>query len=161
MSLGERIKERREQLNLSRKQLADAMGVTPSAVANYENGFSSPRADLVYSLIEVLKCDANYLYQDETAKLGGYFVKLYYQEHTYINKYRDLDPYGKELVKTVLDLECKRCREQKPSQAAPKPKLYLVRIAGRDGTYKEHWLTEDEANALDAKISDLESAADI
>ena len=113
MSLGERIKERREQLNLSRKQLADTIGVTASAVANYENEISSPKADLLYPLMEALKCDANYLYQDETNALGGYSVKLLYEEHKHIKKHRALDPYGKDMVDAVLEHEYKRSQEQK------------------------------------------------
>lgn len=38
MSINSRIKERREELEMSRQELADKIGVTPSAIANYENG---------------------------------------------------------------------------------------------------------------------------
>lgn len=109
MSFGSRIKERREQLNMSRKQLAELMGITASAVANYENEISSPKAELLYPLMEALKCDANYLYQDETRKLGGYPVNLKYEEHEHIKKYRSLDSFGQEAVDDVLDVEWRRC----------------------------------------------------
>lgn len=36
MSLNSRIKERREDLKLTRIELANLIGVTPSAIANYE-----------------------------------------------------------------------------------------------------------------------------
>lgn len=42
MSINSRIKEIREELEMSRQELADKIGVTPSAIANYENGVSSP-----------------------------------------------------------------------------------------------------------------------
>ena len=50
MSINSRIKERREELGLSRNDLADIIGVTPSAIANYENGVSSPK---ILSLIHI------------------------------------------------------------------------------------------------------------
>lgn len=33
-----KIRKRRQELNMSRVQLAEAVQVTPSAIANYENG---------------------------------------------------------------------------------------------------------------------------
>ena len=35
-----KIRKRRQELNMSRVQLAEAVQVTPSAIANYENGIS-------------------------------------------------------------------------------------------------------------------------
>ena len=46
MSIGSRIKERREQLGMTQRQLADKLGVTKSAICNYENGTSKPKEDV-------------------------------------------------------------------------------------------------------------------
>lgn len=64
MSLGSRMKERREELHVSRAELAAKIGVTPSAIANYENEISSPRPEYMYRLFNSLKCDVTYLLQD-------------------------------------------------------------------------------------------------
>ena len=50
MSLNSRIKERREELGMTRNELSELIGVTPSAIANYENG-----------VIQKLSCFLNYL----------------------------------------------------------------------------------------------------
>jgi transcriptional regulator with XRE-family HTH domain len=55
MSINSRIKERREELEMSRQELADKIGVIPSAIANYENGVSSPKIELLYKLFDVLE----------------------------------------------------------------------------------------------------------
>ena len=47
MSFGERIKFRRGELKLSRGELAGRLGVSPSAVSNYENGLSFPKEDVM------------------------------------------------------------------------------------------------------------------
>lgn len=110
MSLNTRIKERREQLNLSRIELAEKIGVTPSAIANYENGISSPKVELLYKLFDALECDANYLYQDETKKLT-YRDKATPEEfENIVKKYRSLDSYGQETVGIVLDREAERVK---------------------------------------------------
>lgn len=54
MSFGRRLKERREELGLKQSDLGKLLGVTGSAVGNYENGVSSPKADILYlSLIHI------------------------------------------------------------------------------------------------------------
>ena len=42
MSVGSRIRELRESKDISRSELAEAIGVTVGAVSNYENEVSSP-----------------------------------------------------------------------------------------------------------------------
>ena len=64
MSVGSRIRELREDKELSRAELADKIGVTIGAVSNYENEVSSPKEPILFKIMEVLECDANYLFQD-------------------------------------------------------------------------------------------------
>lgn len=45
------------------------------------------------------------------------------QEH--IKKYRSLDPYGKEAVESVLDVECRRCTEPVRAQAEADKVIYI------------------------------------
>ena len=42
MEIGKQIRHRRTELNLSRSELANKIHVTPSAIANYENGVQTP-----------------------------------------------------------------------------------------------------------------------
>ena len=101
MSLNNRIKERREALNMSRAELANSIGVTPSAIANYENGISSPKIELLYKLFKALKCDANYLYQDEIKEFTTETPTS--DELTIIKKYRSLSDYDKGAVDSLIN----------------------------------------------------------
>jgi len=65
MGLSNRLKEARKAKGYSRVQLAEKVGVTPSAISNYENGISHPRDTVLCILMNTLECDANYLFQDE------------------------------------------------------------------------------------------------
>lgn len=65
MSIGTRIKERREELGITQTELAARLGVSKGAVGNYETDANSPKASIMYRIFEILQCDANYLYQDE------------------------------------------------------------------------------------------------
>lgn len=64
MGIGRRIKEARERLGYTQQELANIIGVTDSAITNYEKETSHPKEQILYKLIEALRVDANYLFQD-------------------------------------------------------------------------------------------------
>ncbi len=99
--MGKRLKERREQLGLTRQEVAQRLGVTASAISNYENNVSCPKVELLVALFEVLHCDANYLYQDCCSSIG----KCDNEEWDLIRGHRCLDRHGKDMVQTVLKKE--------------------------------------------------------
>lgn len=111
LSIGSRIKEARNNLKLTQEELAKSIGVTKGAIANYENEVSIPRIELLYKLFSNLKCDANYLYQDDMDLLNIEF-KVSLIEERHLTKYRRLDEYGKEVTDTVVDLELKRIEKE-------------------------------------------------
>ena len=64
MSFGQRLRERRKELGYSQGELAKALGVSLSAISNYENGQNAMREDVLLRLFRVLNVEPNYLYQD-------------------------------------------------------------------------------------------------
>lgn len=65
MGFSGRLKQARENRELSRDQLADLLGVTNSAISNYENGISSPKEEILLKIFDVLKVEPNFLFQDD------------------------------------------------------------------------------------------------
>lgn len=128
MSLGSRIKERREQLNLSRNELAERIGVTSSAIANYENEISSPKIELMYKLFNALGCDANYLHQDDMNALIYENTATPEEFEKLVKKYRVLDPHGKKMVDFTLNEEWERSTTV-AKENAEKAKQNLVSIS--------------------------------
>ena len=106
MSFGNRLRERREALGLKQSELGKLLGVTGSAIGNYENGVSSPKAEVLYRAFDVLECDANYLFQDEMRTGGRNSVSP--EERAMLQKYRALDGHGRELIELILDKEYAR-----------------------------------------------------
>lgn len=106
MGLNTRIKGRREELGMTRQDLAKKIDVTPSAIANYENGVSSPKIELLYKLFDALECDANYLYQDEMNNIKVNNSEYYTQEEkNIINNYRSLSEKGKNAINYIFEQE--------------------------------------------------------
>lgn len=100
MALGDRIKARREELSLSRQQLADRLGVTPGAVGNYETGVSFPREEVMLRLFDCLETDPNTLFRD-SFRAGGQVLTQ--GERQLLAGYRDLTPLGRESLRAVLE----------------------------------------------------------
>lgn len=107
MSVGSRIKELREERDLTRNDFAKLIGVTVGAVSNYENEVSSPKEPILFKIIEVLGCDANYLFQD-AIKMSSITNDVTIVEYNLIKKYRALDSHGKEMVDFTLEKEWER-----------------------------------------------------
>lgn len=68
MAAGKRIKERREQLGLSQKELADLIGVSAGAIGSWEVELTSPKEANFRKLFEVLDCEPNFIFQDYCIK---------------------------------------------------------------------------------------------
>lgn len=118
MSFGTRLKEKREALGITQPQLAEMLNVSKGAIGNWETDVNSPRATLLYDLFDILHCDANYLFQDETREL--YENEASPEEfENIIKKYRlitEYSPDGAVVVDTVLNREyaiAEQLREQK------------------------------------------------
>lgn len=108
MGLSNRLKERREQLKLTQSEVASLLGITPGAVGNYENGVSTPKADILFKVFDALKCDANYLFQDEMNERSQEDSATPLEMENIIKKYRALDEHGKEMVDFTLTKEWER-----------------------------------------------------
>ena len=137
MALSNRLRERREQLGLKQSDVALLLGITPGAIGNYENGISTPKADILFKVFDALKCDANYLFQDEMK--DGVYKNISTPEEfdKIIKKYRALDDFGREHVDTILQWESDRVNQL--SQAAPAAIVDLHQVASANGRLIEYF----------------------
>lgn len=62
---GERIKQIRESKGISRKQLADKLGVTEMSVGRYENNQREPKHDVLIKIAEILEVPVTLLILDD------------------------------------------------------------------------------------------------
>ena len=127
MGIGARLKEAREAKGLTQKELGALVGVTGSAITNYEVETSHPKEQILYKLINTLEIDANYLFQDCVTSVTTLSISP--AEQTHIKKYRALDEHGKKTVDFILDNEYERChpQEQKPQKVIRLQDSYISR----------------------------------
>lgn len=108
MAFIDRLKDARKNAGMTQEKLAQKIGVAKSTYTGYEKGNSEPNMYVLSKIMEALNVDANYLYQDEVKAMHDTRATPHEMEHL-VKKYRLLDPYGKEAVDGVLDVEWRRC----------------------------------------------------
>lgn len=64
MGIGKRLKEARERAGFTQEELGKLVGVTGSAITNYEKETSHPKEQVMYALMDVLQIEPNFLFQD-------------------------------------------------------------------------------------------------
>ena len=97
MSLGKRLKMARKAAGYTQKSLAASVGISPSAIANYETGVSSPNEDILINLMKVLDIDANFLYADDMiSKHNAHFLSP--EEEQLITLFRSLNSNGQDTL---------------------------------------------------------------
>ena len=158
MGLSNRLKERREQLGLTQSEVASLLGITPGAVGNYENGVT-PKADILFKVFDALKCDANYLFQDEMNERSQEDTATPLEMEHLVKKYRDLDDHGKKMVDFTLKEEYERSIAEKKNSNNVVPMTvressdYEVNAAHAD----DYMGAPDELKQLEEDIMDDEN----
>ncbi|GEM_PF-5395115 len=128
-NMGETLKKYRNDCGISVKEIVSILSqhgykVSDSTIYNWENNHSQPTpgAFLVmctaYKIENILTAFGYNGYNDDGS------IRLNMVEEDLIEKYRDLDNHGKEMIDFVLQKETERMKDE------------YVEIAARGGIYK-------------------------
>ena len=114
MEVGELISFYRRQCGMTIDELAEKSGVAKGTLNKIMGGVTkAPTLDNMKAIARALgKRLADF---DDEPELADLFSS---SEQNHIKKYRDLDPYGKEAVDGVLDVEYRRCEEDRQARDA-------------------------------------------
>ena len=156
MGFGQRIQEQREALGLTRPELAAQLGVSPSAVSNYERGISFPKEEVLLRLFDCLDTQPNVLFQDS---FRGRERSLNREETKLLEQYRTLPDQGREALRSVAEALC-ACRAEAEETAAeprviplyrsPAAAGYAAPVFGEDFDYLP--VTEDVPRAAEFAV---------
>ena len=124
MSLGEQLRRRREELQMSRGELAKKLGMSLSAIGNYEIGLSFPKEDVLLKMFDALEVDPNYLF-------SGHFHHAFAcseEERALVEGYRELSLRGRQtaqaMVQMLTGLESEMQERTEPNQRTRQIPLY-------------------------------------
>lgn len=78
--LDERLQQKRCSMKLSQKEVANAVGVNPSVVSNYENGERTPSVEVLIKLANLFQCSTDYLLGIEKSPNASIDVSMLNEE---------------------------------------------------------------------------------
>lgn len=145
MTFGERLTQLRKEHGYStRNEFADKLGIPSTTLRNYETDAREPGHTFLKQISEFFNVSVDYLLclTDDKEVLKSF--RLRESEQAMVEKYRNLDNHGKELVDLVLEKEHDRCIAsitEKP--AALRIYTYMRKIAAAgNGFYFDDIPTE-------------------
>ncbi len=106
--------EMRKKSGMSLDEISEKSGVPKGTLAKITSGITkAPALETMKSLVYAMGYTLKDL-DDGLEESDGFSA----EEKAHIKKYRLLDPYGKEAVDGVLDVESRRCEEERQKQTA-------------------------------------------
>ena len=97
--LADRLKELRHKFNLSQKDVATYLDLSPSIISGYETGERTPSASIIMRLADLYHCSTDYI-------LGKSAIDT--------SSYISLDGLTPEQIQSVISLINSIRKEQKP-----------------------------------------------
>lgn len=98
-TIGQKIKERRKQLNLTQSELGKLLDISQNTVNQYENkNWKNPSAKIVAKIASVLSVPTIYLLDDNCQILDNA------EEEVLLVKFRNLKQEQKKLVINIIKL---------------------------------------------------------
>ena len=143
----DRLKKLRIAKGLNMKQVAAGLNMKYTTYVGYEKNEREPNSEILMQLADFFNCSIDYLIgrteaQEKHEPLKREVISVKDKEH--IKKYNSLDPYGKEVVDSVLEIEFKRCNEPKEEEKIIHlPKSVLKASAGSG-----NWLDEQQLESV-------------
>ena len=114
-TIGQRIRQRRNQLGLKQMEVKNAVGVSSGNMSDLENGNRLPSAGTLIRLSQVLHCSTDYILTGETPDqelLPG----INSEEAELLRLSRQLSPNDREEILAIIRL--KHDRLQKAAESA-------------------------------------------
>lgn len=122
MNVGERIHELRKLRGFTRDEFAKYIDIPSTTLRNYELGTREPGHPFLVQMAYIFNVSTDYLLglTDDKSSLTDKYKNIQFTDDDleHLNKYRTLEPHGKEMVDTVLDKEIEFLKRRSETEQA-------------------------------------------
>ena len=110
-SIGERIKKRRIELNLTQTDIHKECGISSGNLSELENGNRTPALLTLYKLSRVLKSSIDWIVSGESPTSESLLISD--EEELLLSGFRDLSPDDREELIDIMELKLKKVKKAK------------------------------------------------
>lgn len=101
--IGLKIKERRQELNITQESIANLLDVNPSHISNIECGRANPSLTILVNIANILKCSVDYFLNEEyTYEIDKNSERTL--DHKIMNKLKYCDENKKYKVLKIIEI---------------------------------------------------------
>ena len=119
------LKQGRLNKGLKQSDVTKLTGIKNTTLSNYENGITEPDIDTFLLLCELYHLNyATILAEAYGLKISGTAFNIKPSEMECIEKYRNLDDFGRETVDMIIEREAYRTAQAKEAADTSKRLLY-------------------------------------
>lgn len=116
INIGNRIRERRKELNLTQTDIDRECGIASGALSQIEHGTRTPSVITFYALSQVLNCNMEWLITGTTSNKKDF--EIYENEEKFLKNFRELPIEEQDELLAILDMKYKKL--QRKRMADPK-----------------------------------------
>ncbi|WP_139412441.1 helix-turn-helix domain-containing protein [Bartonella mastomydis] len=106
VSVGKKIRFRREMLKMSQKQLGDLLGITFQQIQKYEKATNRIGAGRLQEIADILEVDISFFYKDISKKRNissPFDTEIYSKEEYFLVKsFRQLKPKKQKAILSLI-----------------------------------------------------------
>lgn len=117
LTVGERIKKRRNELGLSQTDIYKECEITSGALSKIENGKTVPSVFVFYKLSVILKCDMNWLLTGVSSNVQH--TTFCRSEENLLNSFRQLSEDDQQEIYEIIQLKILRAKHKTPIKLSP------------------------------------------
>lgn len=103
--ISKNIKKFRMAAGMTQTDLAKKLNITSASISNWEKGQNSIDVEMLFKLCEILGVSIDAMGNMTSEDLSQ-------EDVTLLNKYHQLDVYGKKAVEETIERELNRCKDQ-------------------------------------------------
>lgn len=115
-SVGNRIKSRRREMQLTQTDIFDMCGIRSGALSRIENGTSVPSVILFYRIAQILECDMQWLLTGISSNMKN--IDISKNEETLLDGFRELSEEDQEELMGILQLKLKKVQKARATSVS-------------------------------------------
>lgn len=126
LSIGERIKNRRKELNITQTQIREETGISSGNMSGIESGKSLPSASALIELSRVLDCSIDWILKGDSTNKESRIISNK-RECKLIDGFRSLSEENRKELMEILEIKLRHSS----GESGAKSKLPLSESASR------------------------------